>query len=224
MFEFDLYDFSSYMYICALLLDCYLFNAQNVYVLTMLYIATLLIGALFHDKENQLQEISFKCLSALYISLFIVSLVLLRELDYAGGYMEGGRMLATIFLGIWFLDTFAYFGGKSLGRHKLWPRISPKKTVEGSISGIIGVCVAVFGSRAVFYPDLQIVDAVMLTLIIGIAGQLGDLIESFFKRKTGIKDSSSILPGHGGVLDRFDSLIFISPFAYYYVKWMVVLA
>ena len=105
----------------------------------------------------------------------------------------------------------------------MMPRISPKKTVEGSVAGVAGCVVAIFAARAVFYPELLWFDALALAVIIGVAGQIGDLIESFFKRKTGIKDSSSILPGHGGVLDRFDSLIFISPFVYYYVKWMVVM-
>ncbi|MFC1555694.1 phosphatidate cytidylyltransferase [candidate division KSB1 bacterium] len=220
---YQVIDISSYLFCAAVFFDSYFFQMDHLYLLTLIYMVVILLEALVSDKENKLHELSYKFISASYIVFFLAPLILMRELDYQNGYGEGGKVVAVIFLGIWFLDTLAYFGGKIFGRHKLVPRISPKKTVEGSIAGIIGCLIAVFAARAVFYPEMNWDNALALAIIIGVTGQIGDMIESFFKRKTGIKDSSSILPGHGGILDRFDSLIFIAPFAYLYVKWMVAL-
>ena len=103
----------------------------------------------------------------------------------------------------------------------LFPRISPKKTVEGGISGFLSAVAVLIVSHLTFFPELALIHAVTLGIIIGTLGQLGDLIESFLKRQTGVKDSSSILPGHGGILDRFDSLIFISPFVYLYIRYFI---
>lgn len=122
-----------------------------------------------------------------------------------------------IFILIWTCDTMAFFGGKFLGKHKL-SEISPKKTWEGSISGLVFTLIASY--LFYFFSDgkLTLVDAIVLGLIIGIFSQIGDLFESLFKRKLNVKDSSHIIPGHGGVLDRFDSLIFVAPLIFLYLN------
>ncbi|MEK7829277.1 MAG: phosphatidate cytidylyltransferase, partial [Deltaproteobacteria bacterium] len=114
-------------------------------------------------------------------------------------------------------DTFAYYVGKGFGKHKLSPGISPKKTVEGALGGLIGgVAVALIFNKF-FLTHISPKEISMLAVSIGILGQLSDLFESLIKRSAGVKDSGGILPGHGGMLDRIDSLIFPSPFLYYYL-------
>lgn len=124
-----------------------------------------------------------------------------------------------IFLLIWCNDVFAYFIGKRFGKTPLASKISPKKTVEGFMGGLVGSLV--MGAVLVFaMPDLSW-HWLALGLIVGIVGPLGDLLESVLKRKAGLKDSGRILPGHGGVLDRFDAFLLSAPFVFLYLLWMV---
>jgi phosphatidate cytidylyltransferase len=114
---------------------------------------------------------------------------------------------------IWCNDTFAYLVGKSIGKHKLLERVSPKKTIEGFIGGIVFTLLAsILISQ--FYTFFSVTLWIISALIISIFGTLGDLVESKFKREAGVKDSGNIMPGHGGILDRLDSAIFVIPFLY----------
>lgn len=117
----------------------------------------------------------------------------------------------------WAADTGAYYAGTLWGRHLLAPSISPKKTIEGVVGGFMLALGASFLARESFLPQLQLLDAAILGLVLTGAGLLGDLCESAIKRRTGVKDSGGILPGHGGMLDRLDSLLFTAPTFYYYV-------
>ncbi len=122
-------------------------------------------------------------------------------------------LIMGIFILIWVNDSFAYLVGKSFGRTKLFPRISPKKTWEGAIGGAVFTLAAAY-IMAKYEPIVNPTQWVILAAVIVLMGNLGDLIESKLKRKAGVKDSGAILPGHGGMLDRLDSLVFAAPFAY----------
>lgn len=119
---------------------------------------------------------------------------------------------------IWMTDTTAYYTGKSIGRTKLAPVISPNKTWEGAIGGLLGAVLLAFAVKTWLLPQLSNLDAMALALIGGLWSQMGDLIESAFKRSAGVKDSGSLLPGHGGFLDRFDATIVTAPLYYLYLK------
>ncbi|MCL6268022.1 phosphatidate cytidylyltransferase [Flagellimonas myxillae] len=122
-------------------------------------------------------------------------------------------LIMGIFILIWVNDTFAYLVGRSIGRTKLYPSVSPKKTVEGSLGGLIFALVAAY-FLAKYETSLDLMQWMILATVIVIAGSLGDLLESKFKRVAQVKDSGAILPGHGGIWDRLDSLVFAAPFAY----------
>jgi len=129
---------------------------------------------------------------------------------------QGPDLLMLLFCCVIALDTAAYYVGSTLGRHRMMPRLSPRKTWEGVAGGLAASIGAACLARAWFYQDLPLVHALTLGLLLGVAGILGDLAESLLKRATGVKDSSKLLPGHGGVLDRTDSLLFSAPILYYY--------
>ena len=150
--------------------------------------------------------------------------ILLREitLDTEISYLTGAWLVFTIFGSIWACDTGAYFVGSSIGRHKLFPRVSPKKSWEGAIGGLLTAILVCVGLKILLMPHLlRFIDCIVIGSIVGIFGQISDLIESLFKRDAGVKDSSNILPGHGGILDRFDNPIFVVPMVYLYLKWQV---
>lgn len=169
------------------------------------------------DRNNQRQlsavsRAGIGILGIIYIALPLSHLFFIRN-------FEQGRFWILFLLSIVFAnDTFAYFVGKGVGRRKLAPLVSPGKTVEGAIGGLIGgvIAAAIF---QFFFKQLAFAETAMLAIVIGIVGQLGDLFESMIKRSAGVKDSGNIIPGHGGALDRIDSLIFAVPFLYYYLVW-----
>jgi phosphatidate cytidylyltransferase len=127
------------------------------------------------------------------------------------------QIIIGIFILIWTNDTFAYIVGKSIGKHKLYEKISPKKTIEGFIGGVLfSIIAGYFISK--YYTESAIVIWLIIAAIVAVFGTIGDLIESKFKRIAGVKDSGKIMPGHGGVLDRLDSIIFAAPFVYLFYK------
>ncbi|HEY4613356.1 MAG TPA: phosphatidate cytidylyltransferase, partial [Bacteroidota bacterium] len=128
----------------------------------------------------------------------------------------------SLFVSIWLCGTAAYFGGVSFGKHKLFERVSPKKTWEGAIFGFVFAVATMVAAQQFLIEYLRLVDAIVLGVIVGVFGQAGDLVESRFKRDAGMKDSSAIIPGHGGVYDRFDSLVFVAPIAYLYLDFVVL--
>ena len=134
--------------------------------------------------------------------------------------MSGGDSLLFLFGILWLGDTAAMFVGSQFGKHKLAPTVSPNKTVEGFGGGVIGAVLVAVIMGLWKLGDVSWLHLIVLAVGCSVFGQLGDLVESMWKRSRGIKDSSSIIPGHGGVLDRFDSLLFAAPFMYLYTVWM----
>jgi phosphatidate cytidylyltransferase len=121
------------------------------------------------------------------------------------------------FILVWVNDTFAYFVGKNFGKQKLFSSVSPKKTVEGFLGGVLFACIASY-IISLYSPELSFTSWLILSIIVSTLGTIGDLIESKFKRQAQVKDSGNIMPGHGGMLDRLDSIIFAAPFIYLFLR------
>ncbi len=152
-------------------------------------------------------DVAFSILGTIYVGMGFLYFIEIREISLQ-------LLFYSLFM-IWATDSGAYFIGRAFGKNKLWPEISPKKTIEGSVGGILSALVVavlffVFGDLGISLPKL-----VIMTIVLSVFGQVGDLAESALKRHYGVKDSGRILPGHGGILDRFDSLIFVWPFLYF---------
>jgi phosphatidate cytidylyltransferase len=162
------------------------------------------------DLAGAVHRLGLSLLGVLYVGFFTPHFVLLRAAD------SGWRwVLFTVFVAMG-SDSGGYFTGRSFGRRKLAPSVSPSKTVEGALGAVAGAVLIAWLSRLVFFPALGEREALGLGVAVGILAQLGDLCESALKRAFGAKDSGWIIPGHGGILDRLDSLLFPVVFAYYY--------
>ena len=146
----------------------------------------------------------------------LAHLINIRDLQPNGEYL-------TLFMivTVWICDTGAYFTGRFLGRHKLNKEVSPKKTWEGSVGGTLLAVGGALLMRHLFLPSLTLQAAIWLGLLVAVVGQVSDLAESVLKRSTGVKDSSNLLPGHGGFLDRFDSYLLLAPVFYYVALYVL---
>ncbi len=133
---------------------------------------------------------------------------------------HGGQWALLSMLFAFWSDTGGYFAGRAFGKHKLYEAVSPKKTVEGSVGGVLGALLGGLIAHFWFLPSLPLLHAIVLSIVGALAGQLGDLCESLIKRSTGVKDSGTILPGHGGILDRVDALLFSTAVVWAYVQLM----
>jgi phosphatidate cytidylyltransferase len=181
-------------------------------------------GALFFDTklEEALPSQAITWLGALYVGF---GLGFQQKLFMLQGSLPktGSRLILALFIITWFGDTAAYFVGSYFGRHKLAPRVSPKKSWEGALGNLGGNLLGAFLMQATVCTEWSLVDVVALGLLLGTVGQLGDLVESTWKRSAGVKDSNVggvSIPGHGGVLDRVDSLVFAAPVLYAYVHFV----
>ena len=174
------------------------------------WILLLLLRELFSSRSAVMVSLGAAVLTGLLASLPFASVVALDTILHPPGY---GNLLLLVVVSTWIMDSAAYFGGIHFGRHKLFERVSPKKTVEGFL---FGLAAAVLSGIAAGYwiSSIPLKAAIACTLLVGIFGPLGDLLESRLKRDAGAKDSSTLLPGHGGLLDRFDSWIFVMPLLY----------
>lgn len=216
---------SKYVGMLAVLLiswELYFYDGRFMGELLFLIVFIALIIELFKGKDNSLANVSVTVFGILYISLFS-SFILIRELPAITDidYRDGGWLVILIFSTIWICDTFAYLLGARFGKHTLFKRVSPKKTWEGAAAGFITGILASIGIRFLLVPAISVIDSLIIGCIIGFVGQLSDLLESLFKRDAGVKDSSNILPGHGGFLDRFDSPLFVGPCVYLYLRLFV---
>ena len=154
-------------------------------------------------------------LATTYVGLLCGSLIRLRN-DFPVGW----KLVFFLLLVVWLGDSGAYYVGKKFGKHKLSPRISPKKTIEGLAGGITTSIIAAIVIHFTFFPEFPLHHAIIAGVILSFAGVVGDLAESMWKRSADVKDSGTLLPGHGGFLDRFDSILFTAPILYCY--WTLI--
>lgn len=182
----------------------------------VLTIAAIVLGVALLGRKEALASAG-RHMAACYSSLLYVPILVAMWTPIKGHLPHGERWL-FVTLGVAFLsDTVAYFFGRFLGKHKLYPAVSPKKTVEGAVGGIVGGVLSTVGFGSLFLlPELPIGHALVLGAVGSAVGQVGDLFESMLKRAYGVKDSGNLLPGHGGMLDRVDALLFVGPVVYYY--------
>lgn len=155
-----------------------------------------------------------------YIALLGGFLIWLRLVP-DGGINLSAKLISLFFLIVFAGDTGAYYSGRLLGKHKLAPSISPGKTIEGLIGGLAANLLAVVIAHFTFFPELVLITAIPLSLVMGGLGVIGDLCESMLKRGSHVKDAAHLIPGHGGVLDRLDSILFNAPVLYYYYFWFM---
>ena len=192
-------------------------------LLTVLLVAMLLAELRRGASKQTLVNASTTLLGALYIGWLGSHVCALRELPWSLNvpYAEGMSFALLPFFLAWTCDTTAYAVGRAWGRHRLAPGVSPGKSVEGAVGGLLASVAAGAVARAWFAPYLSWGAALALGALVGVFAQLGDLVESLLKRDAETKESSSLIPGHGGVLDRFDSLLFAAPLVYYFLLWEV---
>ncbi|MBE0645704.1 MAG: phosphatidate cytidylyltransferase [Bacteroidetes bacterium] len=211
-----------------------------IWILLLLMPAALLVE-LFRARPSPLMNLAVTVLGVLYIGLFLGCAVGIREIftvlefhvgpifgtadltavQHAQLDSWGGFTIIALLATIWMCDTAAYFGGRAMGRHKLFPRVSPNKTWEGAVWGFAAALATMAAAKYIVLEYLSLPEALVIGAIVGAFGQLGDLVESLLKRDAGVKDSSTLLPGHGGVFDRFDSFIFVSPIVFLYLDFVV---
>ena len=174
-----------------------------------------LILSLFNGK-SLFQYISPTLFGILYVILpFCYLIISYSSLNYLSGE-NNSRIILGYFLLLWSNDTFAYLIGRSIGRTRLFERISPKKTWEGTIGGVV-CTLGIAYVLSIYFTELSFIHWLTIALLTSIFGTLGDLVESMFKRNVGVKDSGNVLPGHGGILDRFDGVLLSSPFVAIYL-------
>ncbi|MEW5801776.1 MAG: phosphatidate cytidylyltransferase [bacterium] len=164
----------------------------------------------FHDLSTVIPELFCTMGGVFYVAWLLGHLVWIRRLPH------GKALIFYLLLVVWAGDTFAFYTGRQIGKHRLSPRISPKKTIEGSIGGIAGSVFISVIAHFTFLQSISLGNCIFLGFFLNIFGQLGDLAESLLKRGAGVKDSGKVLPGHGGILDRIDGVIFASPALFYY--------
>ncbi|HAM35935.1 MAG TPA: phosphatidate cytidylyltransferase [Elusimicrobia bacterium] len=175
-------------------------------------VAAIVLREMF-GRVRSLERLSFTLFGALFLGWLPAHLALVRELR-----PDGEKLTYILFSAVWLMDSAAYAAGKTLGRRKLAEGLSPKKTWEGATAGLLcAVGGVVLMARLLGLETLGWRGAAALGVIIGVCGQLSDLAESMIKRAVGLKDSGNLLPGHGGVMDRFDSFILAAPAAYYFL-------
>ena len=196
-------------------------NSLNIVLLAItLVVSVKCVLFLFYDA---IQKISTSSKYRYLLGYIILPFIFITKISF-GVKDYNPKIIIGLFILIWTNDTFAYIVGKSIGKHKLFERISPKKTIEGFIGGIIfaiftGYLISKFYIQASpKFSQKSILIWCTIALIVGIMGTIGDLIESKFKRIAGVKDSGKIMPGHGGILDRLDSVIFVAPFVFLFYQ------
>jgi len=189
---------------------------KMMYILVMVIVISLIIPII--DLKYSFVDVAITFLGFIYVVILFSFIPLVNR-------KVGGQYLVwLIFIGSWLSDTVAYYFGKFFGKHKLCPKVSPKKTIEGSIGGFLGATLGcgLFGiAVSAYVPQVSIIHFFLIGSLCGIMGQFGDLVASSIKRFVGLKDYSNLIPGHGGILDRFDSILFNAVVVFYYLTFVV---
>ncbi len=209
------------------------FRADLWFPLILSIVFLIFIAGLFDNKPNTVLNIAYTLMGIVYAVLPFMLLVMIScsnppDLYGYNKMIDWTQYIAPynfhyvlgIILLIWASDTGAYLVGSFIGKNKLYERISPGKTWEGSVGAAIlniGCAYAI----SLWFPELALKHWIVISILVSIFGTIGDLVESMLKRQAGVKDSGKIMPGHGGILDRFDSLLFVSPFIYAYLKLVI---
>lgn len=180
-----------------------------------LTVAVLFISILILNKKNIISHLGKIFLSIIYIAIPFTLIAKIPFMNSQFSYMN--TTILGIFILVWVNDSFAFLVGKNIGKHKLLERISPNKTIEGFFGGMLFTFLAGY-ILAEQFNALSLAQWIVIAGIVSVFGVIGDLIESMFKRQAGIKDSSNFIPGHGGFLDRFDSVLFAAPFIFIYLQ------
>ena len=167
--------------------------------------------ALPRPVEGALEDIGVTVLGIFYVSLFFGFQVLILQ------WMNGRAWLTFLYLVIWASDIGAYFVGTAFGKHRLYEKISPKKSIEGLVGGLAASAGVALCCRIWFFPGIGSFEIALLAVVLAVMGTIGDLAESLIKRGAGVKDSGVIIPGHGGILDRMDSMLFAAPLLFFYL-------
>lgn len=200
-------------------------NAQETVAVLLFGVFCVLAKTVFFPEQFSVSDAMFTVGGIFYVGFPFSHLVLLRFTDSylfiatdMGTLQAGAVYLWLAFIGTWSSDTIAYFVGVNFGKHKLAPAVSPSKTWEGTVGGVFGSFVGLLVTGVVFH--LSLLHSGAIGILVGLVAPLGDLVESSLKRYAGVKDSGRILPGHGGILDRFDSIMFAVPLVYYYLYFV----
>ena len=216
--------FASIVYIWYLYWHSYILKtpdfSKDAFVLFCLFIGFILVYFLdiYSAKDNSaLLDISVSFTGFFYV-VWLLSFVM--KINYFPG-VDGRKFVFLLIVSTKATDIFAYFSGKTMGNIKLCPRISPNKTVEGALGGFAGAVIASAVFKQMFLQELSMTHAIIIGILIGIIGQLGDLAESLLKRDAEVKDSSSRLPGLGGILDVLDSIFFAAPVMYFFMEVII---
>lgn len=215
---------STFIGISMALVICFIYiqfpniNSVNIVSWLVALIILCLFIEMFSGRGNPIANIMYTFGGVVYIAGLLGTMIALRNLDL----INGTRFTMAMIFSVWICDSAAYTFGTIWGKKKLIERISPKKTVVGFVGGIFGSFFAFYVMNTIGFiqSDLNSTHLLILTFITGFCGQLGDFVESMFKRDAGVKDSGKLLLGHGGVLDRFDSLIFTSPLVFVFVLFL----
>ncbi len=199
----------------------YTFTETNIILLVATVI--ILLFELFRNKASAIINVGTTLLGILYLGVLSSSILLIREFFNNSEmlYPEGGFLIISIMVSIWVCDSAAFFLGSAFGKHKLFPRVSPNKSWEGAIAGFVFAIIGMIVAKILVLDYLNWQDVIIIGIIAGTIGQLGDLVESLIKRDAKVKDSSAIIPGHGGIFDRFDSLLLTAPVVYLYLYFFV---
>lgn len=172
----------------------------------IVFIMLVLFYTVITKNKFTFTDAGFAFIATIYVGIGFYFLIVAR--------MEGLNYVLFVLFVIWGTDTGAYFIGRALGKRKLWPEISPNKTVEGAIGGIVIACIVGVAFHLIYPFEQSMLRIIIVIISISVVGQIGDLVASAYKRNYHVKDSGKLLPGHGGILDRMDSLIFVLPFLY----------